>query len=571
MGNVRFKLLFFLFLIFFLLLLVRLFYWQIIKGASLAEDARSQHQSGEILSAPRGNILANDGSPLVAEREAWLVYAFLPEVKDAPNKIADSLAPFFVEDANDKNALLSEAGRLKSLLSKETSTWVPLKQRVSGDTKKNIEALKIPGIGFEVQETRAYPEASAAAHLLGFVGKNKDGGDVGYFGLEGYYDLILSGKSGFVSRENDARGSPILLGEKNEVSAIEGVNLVTNIDKRVQLTLEKKLLEGIEKYGAKGGTAIVMDSQTGSVFGMTSYPSYDPGNYWKFGQEFFKNPAISDTFEPGSIFKVVVMASALDAGVVTPDTICDICGGPLKVDKYTIETWNKKYHPDSTMTDVIVHSDNVGMSFVGQKLGADKMYDYLDKFGIGKLTGVDLQGEVSVPLREKGTWNIVDLATASFGQGVAVTPIQMLKALSVIANRGRLITPQIVAKEEGDSWEQDIKPIVGDRVISEKAAGEMKDMMVAAAKEGESKWTDTPGFMVAGKTGTAQIPISGHYDSQKTIASFMGFAPADKPKFAMIVTLKEPSSSPWASETAAPLWYGIAKELFPYFAIQPKF
>jgi cell division protein FtsI/penicillin-binding protein 2 len=222
------------------------------------------------------------------------------------------------------------------------------------------------------------------------------------------------------------------------------------------------------------------------------------------------------------------------------------------------------------MIDVIVHSDNVGMSFVAQKLGAESLFDYLNSFGIGKATEIDLQGEASPKLREKGTWNIVDLATAGFGQGVAVTPIQMISAASAIANDGVLVKPQVVDKLKGPGWEEDIKPETLRRVISKESADEITAMMLEAAKNGEAKWTHLRGFKVAGKTGTAQIPISGHYDSEKTIASFVGFVPADEPKFVMLVTLKEPSSSPWASETAAPLWYSIAKDLFPYFGIQPE-
>ncbi|MEK7112039.1 MAG: penicillin-binding protein 2, partial [Patescibacteria group bacterium] len=411
---------------------------------------------------------------------------------------------------------------------------------------------------------------SSAAHLLGFVGKDEEGGDLGYFGLEGYYNLALSGKPGFESLEKDAQGTPILLGDTSEILAINGVDLLTNIDKAVQRSLEKRLLEGMERYGASGGTAIVMNPTNGAILGMSSFPSYDPKNYFKFGDSFFKNPAVSDTFEPGSVFKVLIMAAALDAGAVEPDTVCEICAGPLKVDKYFIETWNKEYRPDSTMLDVIVHSDNVGMAFVGQKIGADTLYDYLDKFGIGSATGIDLQGESSPLLRERGTWNIVDLATASFGQGVAVTPIQMIKAVGIIANGGKVVKPQVVDKLLGEGWEEDIKPEIGERVISQETVAEITAMMVEAARNGEAKWTHLRGFSVAGKTGTAQIPIAGHYDDEKTIASFIGFAPAVNPKFIMLVTLKEPQTSPWASETAAPLWYSIARDLFPYFGIQPE-
>lgn len=573
--NYRLKLFTLLFAISFVLLFTRLFFWQVIKGEGLAAEARSQYQQTKVLSAPRGNILAKDNSYLVSGQEAFLVYSYLPDIEENTSDIADKLAAVFVDEdgfeENYKEILLSESNKIKQLLTREDVSWVPLKQKVNRKLKEQIESLQISGIGFEKQEKRAYPEASSAAHLLGFVGKSSEGVDEGYFGLEGYYDLTLTGKPGYSSRESDASGIPILFGSLREVSAIGGIDLVTYIDKAIQLSVERELKNGIEKYGASSGTVIVMDPKTGGILAQSSFPSYDPSEYQKYSDDLFRNPAISESFEPGSVFKVLVMASALDAGAVDPDTKCEVCLGPLPVDKYTIETWNNVYRADSNMVDVIVHSDNVGMAWVAQKLGADRMYDYLSDFGIGQPTGVDLQGEWSPLLREKGTWNIVDLSTAGFGQGVAVTPIQMVRAVAAVANHGILVTPKVVDKIEAAGWEEELGKGSEKRVISEKASNQITSMMVEAAKNGESKWTYLKGFNVAGKTGTAQIPIAGHYDDEKTIASFVGFAPADNPKFVMLVTLKEPTSSPWASETAAPLWYLIARDLFLHFGIQPKY
>jgi len=557
----RIKIVSLLFALLCICLIARLSYWQIVRGKALSREASSQYESSKVLFANRGDIKASDGSYWAMGNEAWLVYANPQEIKEPPRSIALKLNQFFKEDSEE---------RLISFLEKKDLLWVPLKEKVSGEIKRGIEVLNIGGIGFEVQEMRFYPEASVAAQLLGFVGKDEAGEDTGYFGLEGYYNLSLAGKPGFVGREKDAAGAPILLGGARQVTAVSGVDLTTSLDKRIQLTINRMLREGIERYGAKAGTVILMNPENGNVLGMESYPSYDPLKYWDYGDTYFKNPAISDSFEPGSVFKVLVMAAALDAEAVKPDTKCDICDGPLKVDKYLIETWNKEYRPDSTMVDVLVHSDNVGMTFVGQKLGADALYDYLDKFGIGRPTGIDLQGENAPALRKKGTWNVVDLATASFGQGVAVTSMQMVRAVSAIANGGVLVTPRVVQKISGEGWEESGKVIPGKKVIEAGTAQEITAMMVEAAKYGESQWTNLRGFKIAGKTGTAQIPIAGHYDPEKTNASFIGFAPYDKPKFVMLVTLKEPSTSPWASETAAPLWYLIAKDLFPYFGIQPE-
>jgi cell division protein FtsI/penicillin-binding protein 2 len=553
----------------YMLLAGRLFYWQIIKGKELSSEARGQYQTDYEIIASRGEIMAEGYSWLTASVRAWRVYADIPNLRDDTDIMAEKLAPLFIEDKNDRKALLVEIDRLKRLLNKDDVVWVPLKERVNSDIKNEIENFEFNGIGFEEQQMRTYPEGSVSAQLLGFVGKDDSGEDVGYFGLEGYYNLVLTGKPGFLSRESDASGLPIMLGNSTEIDAVQGVNLLTHIDKSIQIAAEEKLAKGIKKYDASAGTVIVMDPENGAVKAMVSFPSFDPREYYEYSNELFLNPAISSTFEPGSVFKVLVMASALDAGVVEPETECDICTGPVRIGKYSIETWNNQYFPNSTMTDVIIHSDNVGMVFTAQQLGADKLYDYLDKFGIGRLTDIDLQGEVTPSLRDKKNWSEIDLATISFGQGVAVTPVQMIRAVCAIANDGYLVKPQVVDKLVKDGWSRDIKPEIGERVISEKTAKEITAMMVEAAKNGESKWTYRRGFGVAGKTGTAQIPIAGHYDEEKTIASFVGFAPYNDPKFVMLVTLKEPTSSPWASETAAPLWYDIAEDMFYHYGIQP--
>lgn len=570
----RVKIVSLLFLLGSLGLIVRLFYWQIISAGELSNEARLQYQSEEKVFAERGSILAYDGTWLATNAQTYLLFVSKPDLKDSARSIANKLAPLIIDktkSASDyQKNLLSESQRIEGVINDTNAVWIPIKHKLEADIKRNIEALGIPGVGFEPEESRFYPEASSAAQILGFVGKDKEGNDKGYFGLEGYYDLTLSGKPGFIKRESNAAGVPILFGSSKEIDAVGGVDLTTHVDKTIQMLVEKSLERGINDYGAKGGSVVVMDPNSGSVMAMASYPYYDPGKYWEYTNEDYKNPIISDGFEPGSIMKPVVMAAAIDAGLVKPDTVCDICSGPVKVDKYEIETWNKEYHPDSTMTDVIVHSDNVGMTFVGNKLGADKLYDYFFKFGFGKITGIDLQGEVSPTLRQKGTWNIVDLATASFGQGIAVTPIQMARAISVIANGGYLIKPEVVQKIGKEGWMNELKSENQGRVISQDTASKVKDMMVSAIDNGESKWAAPQGFKIAGKTGTAQIPVAGHYDPTKTIASFVGFAPADKPKFVMLVTLNQPTSSQWGSETAAPLWFSIAKEMFPYLGIQPE-
>ncbi len=554
------------FALLFVLVIIRLFYWQIIRGEDLSNQANFQYSGSKKIHASRGNIYSNDDTWLAVMRTNWLLFAEIKKIDRKHSEIANMLAPLFIkvedyEKTEDyKVELLKEIDRIESILNKDGAIWVPLRHRITTELKEKIQEMKISGLGFEKEENRFYPEGSSSAQLLGFVGKNDKGEDTGYFGLEGYYDISLTGKSGFVNRKKDLKGAPLLSEDIQESESIAGTDLYTYIDKRIQRSIEEKLESGIQKYGAIEGTVVVMDPRTGGIVAMASYPYYDPARYYDYDGKLYRNPAISDTFEPGSVFKVIVMAAGIDAGLVEPDTKCDICDKPLKVDKYYIETWDRKYYADTTMTEVIVHSDNVGMSFVAQKLGEEKMYDYLTKFGIGKMTGIDLQGESAVPLRKKGTWNVVDLMTSSFGQGVATTPMQIVRAVGAIANNGVLVTPKVVKNEKQD----------GVQVISKEAAQKMTDIMIESSKHGESQWTNLKGFSIAGKTGTAQIPIEGHYDATKTIASFVGFAPANDPKFVMMVTLKEPQSSQWASETAAPLWYSIAKDLFQYYGIQPE-
>lgn len=556
----RSKILLVIFIIFFIALTSRLFYWQIIKRGELSKNASNQYLSSEITSGNRGSILAADSSILAIKSTDWRVFLETKKTKLNPYELSSKIS----------KVLDGDQAELENLI-KTDKNWILLKSKVDDDTKKNLEALKLSGVGFEKNESRFYPEASVAAQILGFVGKDENGDNLGYFGLEGFYNLALTGKSGFRGAKKDAKGIQILTENSRAVESENGVSLVTGIDKRVQMIIEEKLEEGIEKYSAIGGSVTVMDPIDGKIIAMASLPSYDPANYQNYNDSLFKNPVITDTFEPGSIFKIIVMASGIDSSKVSPDTKCEICDGPLKIDKYEIKTWNNKYTKDIKMTDVIVHSDNVGMAYIGQQMGDELLYDYLDKFGIGKKSGIDLQGEVSVKMRNKGSWNIVDLATTTFGQGIATTGIQMLRAVSVIANGGYLITPHVVTSIEGDDWKESVKLDKPQRIISEKSAKETALMMVEAVNQGEAKWAKPAGFNnIAGKTGTAQIPVAGHYDPTNTNHSFIGFAPYDKPKFIMLVTLRSPQSSPWAAETAAPMWFFIAKELFLYLGVSPN-
>lgn len=564
------------------LLLARLFYWQILASDELSQLAESQQLTTLEIAARRGEILASDSNFLVANQPAYFAYLIRNPDQPFSSDLAAQLSPYVFSSVSysatpssllsskDKAQLINQTEDIiQARLLEERLNWIPLARKLTEQQKWALETLAIDNLFFEDDQTRLYPEASMAAHLVGFVGQNDQGRELGYHGLEGFYQQELAGRPGIVRQEKDAFNQPIIMGEYLQQQTKDGRTLKLHLDKSLQYLIEKKLRKGLEQFEAKAGSVTIIDPYTGAILAMASLPSYDPVEYARYQENLYLNPVVADAFEPGSIFKIFVVAAALDAEAVKPDTKCDICDGPLKIDKYTINTWDEKYHPDSNIIDILVHSDNVGMVFVGQKLGLDKFLDYFKKFGFTQKTNIDLQDEIIPPPRPDNQWTYVDLATASFGQGFMATGIQLLQAVSAIANGGELVQPQVVHQVIGDKTIT-IPTKTKHRVISEETAETIKTIMLATAREGEAKWTAKKGYQIAGKTGTAQIAVGGKYEEAKTNASFIGFAPADNPKFAMLVTLKEPSTSQWASETAAPLWFSIAQDLLNHFNILPE-
>lgn len=569
----RFKFIRLIFLLMLSAVVLRLFYWQVVKAEQLTAQAESQHYTSQIVQGLRGSILFSDKSVLATTQPTFTLYGLPKTLNDIEKSTLEaSLAKVFWGNLPQNEQLPQQYQSIKQDFADQLSKdlyWVPLEKNVTFDLKQKIDEMNLNGIGFDQTSNRFYPEGSSSAHLLGFVADDAKGEKTGYFGVEGYYDGELKGVSGLLRQEKDALGLPILLGNFFGNEARDGKTLVLNIDRTIQYIVEQNLKEGVEKYGAKAGSAVVMDPKTGAILALAAYPNYNPADFGNYPKNYYKDPVVADQYEPGSTFKVLVMAAAINEGLVKPDTKCDICSGPVQIGGFTIRTWDNKYFPDSTMTDVIVHSDNTGMVFTGKKLGLDRFYSYLEEFGFGKSTNVDLQDEFSPDLRPKKDWREIDLATASFGQGIAVTAIQMVRAVAAIANGGYLMEPHVVKDIKGENSDFEIKPRIIRQVISDSTAKTMTEMMVKAVDDGEAKYYRIKGFKVAGKTGTAQIPLAGHYDPNKTIASFVGFAPADDPRFVMLVRYDQPSSSIYGSETAAPTFFSISKQLFPYLNIVP--
>jgi cell division protein FtsI/penicillin-binding protein 2 len=538
-------------------LILRLFYWQVVRAEDLRDQSSRQSSESLLVDSARGEILANDGFPLATNKPTFLVYANPKEISDRES-VAESLAKLLERDPASISALL-----------KQDLFWVRLKSQVDGDTRDAIEELKIPGVGFQQESIRLYPEASMAAHMIGFLGKTEYGEDRGYFGVEGYYNEQLKGRPGRLYVVKDALGNPVI-NDVREEKKIDGRTLTLTIDRAVQFIVDRELKEGVKKYEAEGGSVILLESSTGKVLAASSVPDFDPQMYYEFDSDSYRSPIFTSLYEPGSTFKVLVMAAGINEGVVKPDTRCDMCSKPVEISGYKIKTWNDTYYPNTTMTEVIQHSDNTGMVYVARKLGQEKFVEYLERFGIGSLTGIDVQGESSGIIREKSTWQPIDLATASFGQGISMTPIQLVTAVNSIANEGKLVKPYVVQNiktERGNSIT--IEPEVINQPISKTTSEVIKWIMVNSVEKGESQWTKLPGYKVAGKTGTAQIPVAGHYDPTKTIASFVGFFPAENPKVTMLVLVDRPKTSIYGSETAAPIFFEVARELVNYYNIEP--
>lgn len=542
------------------LLLFRLGYWQIVKAGELSSQAEFQQTNRLSLPAARGQILARDGFPLVENIDNYLVYVN-PQL--AKERLSD-LETIFKDLPSSESALplITEAKNSKL-------NWLVIARNIPQDIKNRINELKIPGLGFESYPTRSYPEGSPSAYLTGFVGKSETDLPQGYFGLEGYYDRYLKGTAGKLIEEKDALGMPIVIGNQFNIPARPGTSLVTSIDRVVQHVAYKNLVEGIQKYEADSGTVTVLETQTGRVLAMVSVPGYDPKNYQNFSTDVYKNPIVSSSYEPGSTFKTLIMAAGLDAGVITKNSTCDTCSSPQTISGQVVKNYDDSYYPNNSMSGIILHSDNVGMVYIGRKLGKDRLLDYLKKFGFGKPTGIDLQEESSPEIRPNNEWYDIDWATASFGQGIAVTPIQMTAAVNSIATQGLYYPPRVVTELREDGESKTVSLPKPTQVISKQAAADVTEMMVNGVNNGQVKWYKPDGYTIAGKTGTAQVPIAGHYDKDKVIASFVGFAPVPNPKFTMLVTVSNPKTTQWGSTTAAPIFFAISKELFRYYQVPP--
>lgn len=394
--------------------------------------AEAEHWREEKIIPRRGEITDRNGNILASNVSADSVYAVPSEIEE-PADTAEVLSGMIGEPSD----------KIFSLISADSSSWVLLKSRLDPDVSQRIKNMNLDGIYLENGTRRVYPNKNLASQILGFANFENEGS----YGVEGAYNSVVGGESGIMIAERDSAGNPIGIGQYQWKPPVEGSDLVLTIDSSIQYMVEKRLAVAVQKHKATSGTAIVMDPKTGEILAMASYPDYDPNRFTQMDESRFRNPAVSDLYEPGSTFKIVTMAAGLETGTVTPNTSFD-CAGAITVDGYTIYNWDHNPHGPETMTEVLQHSCNIGSSFVSTQLGTETFYKYVTDFGFGKPTAIDLQGEepglVKNPTDPTTGWAPIDLYTNSFGQGLSATPIQVIAAAGAIANDGKLMKPHIV-------------------------------------------------------------------------------------------------------------------------------
>lgn len=536
-----------------LVLVGQLARWQIVEHHRFTALAEEEHQDELVIPPRRGEIRDRNGHLLAADIIEY-------DLSASPKIIGD---PYATADRLSRLLDIPRQELVQTLSS--DATWVPIAQSIPQSTGEKIAAWDIVGLQIEPRARRVYPEGNMGAHLLGFVNSNGNG----FYGIEGYYDAMLRGKAGLQTGERSPFGEIIPLGISRFVPPVGGATCYLTIDRNIQYLIEEELKQAVITYGAQRGSVVVMAPKTGAVLGMASYPAYNPNNYSASPDELFFDPVVSEQYEPGSVFKIISMAAGLDAGVVAPETII-YDGGSIEVGGRVIYNWDRQAHGNVDMTTVLAKSLNVGMAQVAVALGKERFYTYVKRFGFGRLTEVDLDSEGPGTLKtpQDATWHESDLGTNSFGQGIAVTPIQIATAVSAIANNGLLMKPYVVQRIVDGEREVTVKPTVVRRAVSQETAATLTGMLAAALKQAGSEAL-LPGYHLAGKTGTAEIPVPGGYHPNLTLASFVGYLPADDPQVLVLVIIDRPTSSRWGSKTAAPTFRRIAEQLVVLLDIPP--
>jgi cell division protein FtsI/penicillin-binding protein 2 len=537
----------------------RLVTYQVLEHERFRELAEDEQVHSQIIHPRRGAILDAGGRPLAISVMYDNVYVWGPAVKD-PARTAAVLAPLLEVPEAELRAKIDPTRRAAVLLRGR------LPAGVSARVQAAIAQERLSGVYLQPTPHREYPEGSIASQILGFVGVDAHG----LAGLELSYDDELHGQAGRRVSAQDTTGQEIIVARREFVPPRDGADVVTTIDRYLQRVAERELAEAVAKNKAIGGKILIMEPSTGAILAAASWPTYSLTEPPRPEDASLQKPTIvTDLYEPGSVMKVITMAAAIEEGVVTPSTTVNDPGAVL-IDGVRISNWDGGGHGVIDMRDVLIYSSNVGSSFVSRRLGPERFYRYLDLFGFGQETGIRLPGEAEGSFRTPAdaAWRPIDLATNSFGQGVAVTPLQMLTAIAALANDGVLMRPMIVKELRRGDESTLIAPEPVRRVVSSRTAETLTDMMVAVWLQPALQQNRLPGYTIAAKTGTADFPGQGGYQQNRTYASQIGFGPAHNPRWAMLVRLDAPEAL-YGGAAAAPVFKRMAEELFTYLRIPP--
>lgn len=555
-AKVRIRMIGGLFAFFFLITSARAFFLQVVQKEQLLKLAEKQYQKVVQLTPARGAIYDRNGAALAVSIEMDSCYAETRNMENIAEASA-KLAPLLGMTRQDLQAKL-EGSR----------NFVWLQRRITPELSSRIKYLDIEGVGFVKESKRYYPNAEMAGHVIGFTGIDPEGLE----GIERKYDSTILGGTGYLVTERDALGRDIALKGSVVRNASKGNDVTLTLDKNIQYITEKELSNAVRTSRAKGGIALVMEPQSGKVLAMANYPDFNPNSYFKYPLSALRNRAISDSFEPGSTLKTFLIAAALEEKVVSPTDGFNCEDGSWKVGGRTIHDTHR--YGRLTVGEILKYSSNIGAAKIGWRLGRERLAGYLHGFGFGDRSGIDLPGEANGALRDQRQWFGVDLATISFGQGIAVTAMQLAAGVSAIANGGKLMKPYLVEKITDDSGDilKEYAPQTRRQVIAPETARAVTLMMEAVAVEGGTGMSAAvEGYKVAGKTGTAQKvdPITKWYSVDKRTASFVGFVPADNPRLTILVVIDEPKTSPYGGVVAAPAFSAIALQSLCYLKVPP--
>ena len=554
--RIRLGLVFLIFVLAFGAVMYRAFRLQVLDREGLVRIADAECHRTITIPAVRGNIYDRQGDKLAVSVVADSVFAQPSQIVDR-KKAAAKLA---------KALRLDRRNLARTLQGKKSFVW--LKRQVEPREAARVKALGLKGVGFVKESKRFYPNKDLAAHVLGFVGVDAEGLE----GLERQYERYLNGGDQTWRMRRDALGRTYQDWQQESPQIRRGADIILTLDRRIQYATEKALARAVKEYGAKGGAALVVRPQTGEILAMAAVPGFNPNVFGRYRASTRRNRVLTDTFDPGSTFKVFVAAAALEEGVVRPEDKVFCEKGRMKVGKYTIH--DHKPYEWLTVNQVIQHSSNIGTAKIGEMLGPSHLFRYLERFNFGRRTGIDFPAESAGLLRPYKKWRKVDQANVAFGQGVTVTALQMTMAMAALANDGLMMRPYLVSEVRDSEGRTIVKrrPEIVRQVVSERTAREVRYMLrLVVETGGTGTRADTPGYPAAGKTGTAQKldRVNKRYSQTKFYSSFLGYVPHHHPELALFIGIDEPKTEIYGGVVAAPVFREIAAEMLPLMNVAP--